>query len=396
MAGRTRYLLVSAVAVSVGLVAAGPSSAQPATAVPVKAHKVGLGKVVTTADGGQIFGWDINQNGTDGVLASSQDTSAGYQVSVETFDQRSATITSSFAVDDGPRNTYGVDGIFANDVGLVTHYIVPKGSIFAKRRYDVMDPVTAQSFTGAWTPPITSVDVKQAAVNQTTTTSVVYTIELKKQDLPDLVVSDLAANTSKLIHLDPALSLNDDPQLAQQTATNQAVLAYSPDSGAVGGLPPKNLVVNLASGHTRTFSGFNSGFFHAGAVNGIAVDSTTGIECTTTELNSQVEFYNIKRGTGIVAVQLPGTGDTDQLTSGAAIANDPVNHLFLVADPDFAPTGGSAIVVYDEKGSLIESIPGFHFSNSSTVVPIRVAVNPARRTGWVDGPGIDQIQQFFY
>ena len=149
-------------------------------------------------------------------------------------------------------------------------------------------------------------------MNQTTTTSVVYTIELKKQDLPDLVVSDLAANTSKLIHLDPALSLNDDPQLAQQTATNQAVLAYSPDSGAVGGLPPKNLVVNLASGHTRTFSGFNSGFFHAGAVNGIAVDSTTGIECTTTELNSQVEFYNIKRGTGIVAVQLPGTGDTDQ------------------------------------------------------------------------------------
>jgi hypothetical protein len=95
-------------------------------------------------------------------------------------------------------------------------------------------------------------------------------------------------------------------------------------------------------------------------------------------------------------VQLPGTVDADQLNSGAAVANDPVHKLFLVADPIFAPTGGSAIVVYDEHGGLVESIPGFSFSNRFAVIPIRVAVVPKLRMGWVDGPGIDQIQQFFY
>jgi hypothetical protein len=125
------------------------------------------------------------------------------------------------------------------------------------------------------------------------------------------------------------------------------------------------------------------------------VDSSTGIACTTTELNAQVEFYNLKKKTG-VAVQLPGTGPGDQLNSGAAVAADPVNHLFLVADPVFAPTGGSAIVVYDEQGNVIESITGFTFSNRFAVVPIRVAVNPALRMGYVDGPGINELQQFFY
>lgn len=36
-------------------------------------HKPGLGVTLTTADGGEIFGFDIDQNGSDGVLASSQD-----------------------------------------------------------------------------------------------------------------------------------------------------------------------------------------------------------------------------------------------------------------------------------------------------------------------------------
>ena len=73
-----------------------------------------------------------------------------------------------------------------------------------------------------------------------------------------------------------------------------------------------------------------------------------------------------------------------------------MHELFLVADPVYAPTGGSAIVVYKENGDLVEAITGFHFRTGSPRVPIRVAVNPTLRMGWVDGPGIDQIQQFFY
>ncbi len=394
--GTKNRTVIAACVVGTCLLAVAPAGAGAQAGVP--GHKVGLGKVVSTKDGGQIFGWDINQNGTDGVLASAQPVGGQgvYRVSVETFDQSTGTIVRSFARSANARDSYTVDGIFAGDVGLVTHYVVPKGSIYAKRLYDVMNPVTANRFTGPWTTPIRDIDVVGNAENQDTPTSVVYTIELKHQDDPDLVVADLATDESHVIHLDPALyGLGNGPKLGQDTRTNRAVLAFSPDGGAVFGLPPRISLVNLKTSHITTFPGLNNGFFHAGYVNGVAVDSTTGIAATTTELNAQVQFYDLKHQTGVFA-QLPGTGDTDQLNSGAAIASDPVHGLFLVADPIFAPTGDSAIVVYDERGNLVESIPGFHFSNASTVIPARVAVNPTLRMGWVDGPGINEIQQFFY
>ncbi len=362
---------------------------------PPAGHRVGLGKVLSTADGGQIFGWDINLNGTDGVLTTSQDVGppGTYKVSVETFDQSRAKVAHVFARHTNKRDAYLGDGIFAGDIALITHYVTPHGSIYARRRYKVMNPVTAGQFTGPWVPPIADFDVIQNAENQSTSTSVVYGIDLKHGDVPDLIATDLTQGTSTVFELDPNRFAIGLVQVAQDTATNKAVLASS--TGAVGGPPPVNTLLDLTTGDITQFNGLNGGPFGAGFVNGLAVDSGTGIACTTTELNAQVEFYNLKKKTGF-AVQLPGTGPADQLNSGAAVAVDPVNHLFLVADPVFAPTGGSAIVVYDEQGNLIESITGFDFSNRFAVVPIRVAVNPALRMGYVDGPGIDQLQQFFY
>lgn len=127
--GLSALLLFSVV---VGAHAAGPGTV------------VGLGKVLTTQDGGQIFGFDINQNGDDGVLASAQDKAGGgVLVSVETFDQNTGRITRSFKRELGTRDEYAVDGIFAGDVALITHYVTPKGTIYAQRLYDVMNPVTA-------------------------------------------------------------------------------------------------------------------------------------------------------------------------------------------------------------------------------------------------------------
>lgn len=415
MVSWTRLGLIAAFVISTGAFAAAPSSARqaPRTA-PEPDHrpgsgaqpfgspltqpgKVGLGKVLTTADGGQIFGWDINSSGSDGVLTTATTTQEGYLVSVETFDENTGKITKSFAKENGPRDSYLEDGIFANDVALITHFVVPKGTIYAKRRYDVMNPVTQGRFTGTWTPPVRDIDVQEHADNQSTTTSVLYAIELKNNDVPDLVVSDIAAETSKVFHLDPnKFGLNDGPQLAQDTGLNRAVIAYSPDSGAVFGQAPINALVNLTNGHMQQFTGYNNGPTHAGFVNGLAVDPMTHVACTTTELNAQVEFYDVAKKSGIVAVQLPGTQAGDQSNSGAAVTNDPLHHLFLVADPDYAPTGGSAIVVYDEQGNVVEAITGFTFSNRFSVVPLHISVNPSTRTGWVDGPNVNQLQQFFY
>jgi hypothetical protein len=353
--------------------------------------------VLTTKDGGQIYGFDIDQNGDDGVLASAgYDSGGNFFVSVETFDQNRGAIKESFATKNSARKSYGVDGIFAGDVGLVTHYITPKGQIYAKRRYEVMNPVTARKFTGVWTPPLNDVDIKLAAENQATSTSVVYAIELKKLDDPVLIVSDVAANTfSNVIKLDPnTFRLAYGPQLGQYTATNKAVIALSPDGGAVGGDAPMNYLIDLDSGKMTSFAGYNNGFFHAAYVNGAATDPNAGVTATDSELNAQVEFYDMAKQQGIAAVQLPSTGDTDQTYSGSGIANDPANKLFIVTETYDACSSGatSSIHVFDEQGNYVESITGFQFAIGEPP-PV---INPGKRMGWAfGGPGFSQLQQFF-
>ncbi|MBV9103417.1 MAG: hypothetical protein JO060_07480 [Candidatus Eremiobacteraeota bacterium] len=360
------------------------------------AHAVGLAKVLTTADGGQVFGFDINHNGNDGALASAQtvDSQGNVRVSVETFDQNTGKITSSFAKSTGKRNDYALDGIFANDVALVTHFVTPKGSIFAKRFYDVMNPVTAEKFTGSWTPPIKDIDVQQTGRNQVTVTSLLFAIELKNQDNPLLVVSDIGTNSvSKVVHLDPNVFCGcNSPQVDQDYVANQAVIAMSPDGGRVGGSAPVNVLVDLNTGKQTQFNGLNGGMFGSGFVDGLAVDSTTHVAATTTELNAQVEFYDLKKQIGI-GVQLPCTGSTSQFNHGGGITADPVNKLFLVTEQNYCSgSQGSAIIVYDEKGKEIEAITGFAFP----VIAPGPAINPSKRMGWALGPKTDQLQQFFY
>ncbi len=387
-------LSACAAAVALGACSSGASAPLFAPVTPLTpsgsraAHAgfaVGLGKVLTTKNGGQVFGFDIYRNGTDGVLATASD--------VETFDQNSGTITKSFPKKLPPGTSYAVDAIFAGDVAFVTRFVVPQGKIYAKRFYDVMNPVTKGKFTSAWTSPIRDVNVQAAGPNQVTSTDALFAIELKKQDKPVIIVSDVAKNTvSKVIHLDPNLfGVGNDPQFGQDTTTNQAILALSPDGGAVGGDPPLNVIVDLTTGKETRFNGLNNGFFHAGDVNGLAVDSTTGIAATTTELNAQVEFYNLAQQTGIFA-QLPCTSDTSQINSGSGVANDPVNGLFLVTETFYGCGSGSALVVYDEKGNNVETITGFKFAIGEPP-PV---INPTTRTGWAFGPGFNQLQQFFY
>jgi hypothetical protein len=364
---------------------AAPGGAPAISPAHVSGHTVGLGKVLTSKNG-QIYGFDINQSGDDGALATASD--------VETFDQNTGAITSSFPKQNPSGTSYKLDGIFAGDVALVTRYVIPKGKIYAKRFYNVVNPVTAKKFTGKWTPPIKDIDVLQNGVNQTTSTSALFAIELKKQDNPDIVVTDIATNKNlKVIHLNPNTFCGCNiPQFAQDIKTNQGVIAMSPDGGRVGGQAPVNVLVDLKTGKETQFQGLNEGPYGSGFVNGLAVDSATGIAATTTELNAQVEFYDLAKQSG-TAVQLPCTGPASQLNSGSGIASDSVNGLFLVTDYFYCNgSQGSAIVVYDEKGNNVETITGFKFAIGEPA-PV---INPSKRMGWAFGPGFNQLQQFFY
>jgi hypothetical protein len=366
---------------------AGPAGAGGMT----KSHPpAGLGAVLTSKDGGQIFGFGIDQFGDDGVLATAR--------SVETFDQNTGKIIKSFGKDLGPDSDYVVNGIAAGNVGLVEIEKVPQGELYPHRHYKVMNPVTGNKFTGDWTPPVKGLIAQQMSSDQASQTSLLFALKsLKAGEDPVLVVSDVAANTfTKIIKLDPNLfCLCTGPVLGQFTSANKAAFALSPDGGAVGGSPPVNVLVDLNSGKTTQFNGYNNGFFHAGYVNGFAVDPDTGVAATTTELNSQVEFYDLKKKTGITFTQLPCTDNTDQTNSGSGIAVDPVNKLFLVTEQFYCDgSQGSAVVVYDEAGNFVETIAGFHMAIGEPA-PV---LNPSKRMGWVfSGPnGFSQLQQFFY
>lgn len=353
-------------------------------------HPAGLGNVLTSKDGGQIFGFSIDQFGDDGVLATA--------TSVETFDQNTGKIIKSFGKDLGPDSDYVVNGIAAGNVGLVEIEKVPQGELYPHRHYKVMNPVTGNKFTGDWTPPLKGLIAQQMSSDQASQTSLLFALKSAKAgEDPVLVVSDVAANTfTNIIKLDPNLFCGcDGPLLGQFTSANKAAFALSPDGGAVRGEAPVNVLVDLDSGKTTQFSGYNNGFFHAGYVNGFAVDPNTGVAATTTELNSQVEFYDLKKKTGITFTQLPCTTDTDQINSGSGIAVDPVNKLFLVTDQFYCDgSQGSAVVVYDEAGNFVETITGF---NMAIGEPAPV-LSPSKRMGWVfSGPdGFSQLQQFFY
>jgi len=376
----------------------------PAGGVPPVTHVAAiragasLGPVLTTSDGGQIFGFDIDQKKRDGVLASASST----EISVQTFDATTGKITKTIGAIRGKKvakgDDYVADGIFAGDVGLVDFQKagIP-GKTPTRDVYRSLDPVTQERLNGTWTPPLKLFNVLEWAPNQSTDTSVVFGYQREGSDPLDLIVSNVGKNTfGKVIGLNEAeFALGTQPQLAQDTVNNLAVMATSPSFGAAGGPPPVIWTINLQSGKMKHFAGVNCpGSVGCGYANGIGYDSSTGIACTTTELDAGVEFYNVAKQTG-TRVQLPN--GASQINAGAFVANDPVHGLFLVAQPVSSTSGsGSSIQVYNESGTLEESINGLDFSNASTVIPVRISINPTSRIGWVNGPQVNQLQEFSY
>jgi hypothetical protein len=355
-------------------------------ATPARADDSEPAKGVAVQDkfGGQIFGYDVDRNGTEGLLSEILFLSDGnLLIATETFDQTTGKIIKVVHKKKETQDNFITLGVVGSHIGLeqVEHV---KGGFVVKRTYNTLAPLDGNKFTGKWTPPI---DDK---------TQLFEDIE-GDQGTPKVAVmgspyaccgrfvfgSDVGANT-----FGPIVTLTDSiftggvpPILAFDSKTNQAVLAQA--QGAPFTIPEIALV-NLSKGKISEFTGLGFGF-----VNGMAVDSKTGIACTTTETDNSAEFYNLAKRTGFI-VQLPNIGQY----SGATVAIDPVHKLFFIAHPVPATTG--QIHIYDEKGNLKKSLTGFTIGPGGTTI----ALNPSKRTGFVQAPGSNQgfsgLQSFAY
>jgi hypothetical protein len=327
----------------------------------VKHRKVGLGPVVQSAFGGEIFGWDINQNGSDGLLTETVfEPSGKFLNGIETFDEPSGKITKIVRkmLTDPSGAEPVVDAIAGNDVGLIDdeRVVVRRGQIIRHDRFYEMSPVSGNRITGSWKPP-NVVGLRPGFVtnNQASSSQAMIAFKRGKAGIerPVLYTYDVARDSWGKPFLFPQNQVLAGYLLytAVDVMSNTVVTGYqTPDSWYQNG-PPSFDLFDASSGKlVRTFQGLGIGF-----LNGMAIDSTTDIMCTTTQ-DISVEFSRVSSGKGF-AVQIPVYYGGGALTNGAAVAVDQVHHLFLVAqlNSTFSPQGGSTVIVYDER--VISSKP---------------------------------------
>jgi hypothetical protein len=351
----------------------------------------GAGVIVQNRFGGQILGFDIDQASHERVLTEYQNLDNGNVLAaVETFSQTTGQILRVI-LRTQRRDDFVTLGVVGNSVGLVEREH-PRSLFNVVRSFLLLNPLSSNQVTGMWTPPVgTDHLVSLVSRNQGTSTNAVWTMDVSGNFRPTVFSSNIAANT-----FGPVIEVTDsdfnsgaDSGFAYNSVKNQAVLGHATLGNPF--VPGKIATVDLTTGTFTKFTGVG-----LGDVNGLAVDSSTGTACTTTEIDFSVEFYNLATQTGF-AQPLPGA--TQQFFSGADVEFDPVNKLFLAAQPNSTTaSSGSSIHVYDVSGNLIKSVNGLNFSNAFNVISAHIALNPARRIGFVDGPDIaaGQIQSFTY
>lgn len=339
---------------------------------------------VNTALGGFILGYDIDQNGTEGILAEALTLNDGrHTVAVETFDQRTGKILKILAQQTDTNNDFVTLGVYGNGVGLI-EFEKSSGHFVNQRLYGTINPLKSNRLTGTWTPPLTTNQfiIAMGASQGTSNTAV-----LAAQGFNSLVFSsDVAANTFGTVFTlnDTIFGFNDSPVMGIDTQANQAVVVAS-DGGLFSN--PQLAEVDLATGNTVQFRGL--GF---GSVNGIAIDSTKHLACTTSEVDFSLELYDLTNQFSILVQPLEGA--TNQSQAGGAVAFDPIHRLFLIGQEvsSVAPSG-SSILIYDERGDFIKSVDGLSLPAS----PVNIAINPTQRIGYVlVTPGLNQLQGFKY
>jgi hypothetical protein len=345
--------------------------------------------------GGLIFGFEIDPNGTEGLLSEAVLNEDGtVSARVETFSQSTGQIIRVLSRTESQDDF--IAWTVAGSIGLFEHERV-EGIFNIKRTFHVIDPLAGDKVTGNWTPPITSKQI----VNQVkpaldgSPNVAVYALSVSSNVNPVVFTSNISDNT-----FGQAFEITDlnfiteaPPIIAFDPPRNQVILGHDKPSPFIE--PPLVGFLDLATGTFEVETGLG-----LGVINGVAVDTEDGILCTDTSFDSAVQFYDLNDFTGSgISVLLPGHDPQTSTASGGDIEFDPINKLFLVAQAfsDGKLDNGSSIQVYDLAGNLVESIDGLLFQGGDNVFPVHITLNPSHRMGFVNGPDLTTaIQSFNY
>jgi len=335
----------------------------------------GPGKIVVRPKfGGQIAGYDIDQNGTEGVLAEQKTLKNGDILSaVETFDQQTGEIISVIRKGVTQFDDDIIEGIVGNSTAIVLHeHAISSG---AERTYHLISPLDANKYTGIWKPPHFD--------NRSIVSGVSH--DQQSDTAAFFVLHDIYPGTSYFAFTENMQTQTFGKEFrttasdfepfnpvafAFDVKTNAGVLAESEGCNycvmQVG-------LLNLDNGKFNQFTGLGKG------LNGLAVDSDDGIACTTSADDASVQFYDLKTQTGI-SEDLPG--GVGQAQSGWDVEYDPIHKLLLIFQAD-GPGNHSFIQVYDPKGNLVDSINYGPYNRFGGYI----ALQPKQRSGFLgEGP----------
>lgn len=383
---------------------------------------------VNPGDGGDLSGWGINANGTDGLLTTSQwvftpDGSqlanSGYGTPLTafaTFNQTSNSITGGFFGGPVQPNQYTVNtfgwGIWGNDLGLIYYNNPPMFNTGL-----IMNPQNG-SFNGFWTPPVTvsNTETLFAAPNPVTTDAAFLALN-SAQSTWGVFHSDLAAGTTGSIY--DITSQLTDPNWAGQTGQYWGIVQNPNSNKAVlvasrwdGGGPYHILSIDYTNGAMTTFSdpNFIDGSGAEGS-HGMALDPSTNVLAFLDAGGSTLNLCNVSSQTCNQAVlpwfafpSSPGRtlGSRFYVSQGLYVADDPVRHLFIVAQPVSADliTNSNCtgqMLIYDENGNLLGRKSGFDFLEAPLAWnQAGLQLNPGTRTGYTSGLFNMQLEPFSY
>jgi hypothetical protein len=340
--------------------------------------------IVKTKFGGQILGYDIDRDGKEGILSEYVAENDGKnRVAVEIFDQTTGAITAVVAEKNETLEDYDVQEINADDLGLVLFQKSGQNFFFT------LNPLTANKFTGVWTPPIKS-GYELAGISVAQGTEVAVFENDLNAGLAEVFSSNVSKNTfGKPVSLASIIDGDEflvDPVMASGRSNHEVVLADSqgcpePETECATQIA----MVDVKTGAVTKFTD-NLG---VGQLDGLAVDPVKGIAVTTTLADMGVEFYNLATETGFEEI-IPGA--TSEIQAGLDVEFDPLHKLFLVAQ--YTSTGNindpePRVYVYNESGDLVETITTLP---RIPVSPTTIMLNPSTRTGFL--PVIDEPQNF--
>jgi len=355
-----------------------------AAAQSAPASPVGKGFVVQDSFGGQIFGYGVDRDGTEGLLSEAAYLPDGnLLIATETFSASTGAIIKVVEEENETQDNFVTLGVFANHLGLRQDQHVQNGYV-TSRTYSKLNPLQGNKINGAWLPPIdNSKELFEDIEGDQGHQNAVVMASSFSCCGREVFSSSVATNLfGPIIQLqDPIFTGGVPPLLAYDSVNNRAVLAQA--QGAPYSTPEIALV-DLTTRNITEFTGLGDGY-----VNGLAVDSNTRIACTTTETDNSAEFYNLATQTGII-VNLPNIGKY----SGGLVAVDTANKLFLITHP--RPGSVGEIHVYDENGNLQESLDGFPMGPAGETI----VLVPSKRLGFLQAPGnnnnLSALQSFTY